>query len=120
MIRRGAKAGADGRRLGDLEADFRNLQRSVEELIALLEEEDERFWVGYLQRGLTHVAENRLAGVTFILGCYGGSETFSDYCLGERWRDEDPIRFRNLNARLQHLRTKTFEAANAITARRSW
>jgi hypothetical protein len=92
----------------------------VEELIALLDEEDERFWISYLRRGLRQVTENRLSGATFILGCYGGSDTFSDLAIGERWRQTDPIRFRNLNARLGHLRTQTFEAANAITSRRSW
>jgi hypothetical protein len=107
-------------RVSDLEQEFRTLQRSVEELIALLDEEEERFWISYLQRGLNQVAENRLSGATFILGCYGGSDTFSDFSIGERWRENDPIRFRNLNARLGHLRTRAFEAANAITARRSW
>jgi len=106
--------------MGDLDRDFRDLERSVEQLIALLEEEDERFWISYLRRGLGQVADNRLSGVTFILGCYGGEDTFSDYSMGARWRTSDPLRFRNLNARLAQLRTETFEAANAITARRSW
>ena len=106
--------------MSDLEAEFRMLERNVEELIALLQEEDERFWSSYLRRGLVQVAENRLSGVTFILGCYGGHETFSDFQLGERWREEEPLRHRNLNARLHGLRTAVFESANAITARRSW
>jgi hypothetical protein len=28
--------------------------------------------------------------------------------------------FHNLNARLSHLRSQTFECANAITSRRAW
>ena len=106
--------------MSSLEEDFRQLANSVKELIALLEEAEERFWISYFRRGLKQVEENRLSGVTFILGCYGGVETFSDYTIGERWREVDPLRYRNLNARLGQLRTRTFEAANAITARRSW
>jgi hypothetical protein len=106
--------------VGDLDQEFRTLERSVGELIALLQEDDETFWSGFLRRGLRQLAENRLSGVTFILGCYGGFETFSDFRLGERWRDEDPLRYRNLNARLTALRTTVFDQANVITARRSW
>lgn len=106
--------------MGDLESEFRVLERNVEELIALLHEEDERFWSGYLKRGLVQVAENRLSGATFILGCYGGHETFSDFRIGERWQESDPLRHQNLNARLSGLRTTVFESANVITARRSW
>lgn len=106
--------------MSNLEQEFRELERSVEELIALLEEENERFWITYLRRGLAQVVENRLSGATFILGCYGGEATFSDLVIGRRWETSDPLRFRNLNARLNHLRTHTFEAANVITSRRSW
>lgn len=106
--------------MGDLDQEFRTLERSVEELVALLQEEDETFWSSYLRRGLRQVGENRLSGVTFILGCYGGFETFSDFRLGERWQVEDPLRYRNLNSRLTQLRSRAFDAANVITARRSW
>jgi hypothetical protein len=106
--------------VSDLELEFRTLERNVEELIALLQEEDERFWSGYLKRGLSQVVENRLSGATFILGCYGGHETFSDFRIGERWQESEPLRHQNLNARLNGLRTAVFESANAITARRSW
>lgn len=106
--------------MGDLDQEFRALERSVEELVALLQEEDETFWSECLRRGLRQLADNRLSGVTFILGCYGGVETFSDFHLGERWRVNDPLRYRNLNARLTLLRTRAFDAANVITARRSW
>jgi hypothetical protein len=61
-----------------------------------------------------------VSGATFILGCYGGAETFSDLVVGRQFATSDPIRFRNLNARLTELRTRVFECANAITARRAW
>ncbi|MEZ5560960.1 MAG: hypothetical protein R3E86_20765 [Pseudomonadales bacterium] len=103
-----------------LEQQFDDLDDSVSQLIALLEEADERFWVPYLRRGLTQVRQHRLSGATFILGCYGGEDTFSDVVIGRAIAGADPLRFRNLNARLDHLRTRTFESANAITSRRAW
>jgi hypothetical protein len=106
--------------VSDLDAQFQALGDSVSQLIGLLEESDDLFWVPYLKRGLIQIRQNRLSGATFILGCYGGEETFSDLVIGRRFERADPLRFRNLNARLSHLRTQTFEAANAITSRRSW
>lgn len=103
-----------------LNEQFELLERALEELLALLEEADERFWVPYFRRGLGQVRERRLAGATFVLGCYGGVDTFSDAVIGAHWQTEDPLRFRNLNARLGELRTRVFETANAITARRAW
>jgi hypothetical protein len=47
-------------------------------------------------------------------------DTFSDLELGKAIIQSDPIRYRNLNARLDHLRTKTFEAARSIAARQTW
>lgn len=106
--------------MSSLRAQFDELAASVRELIALLEEAEHGFWVSYLKRGLRQVDEQRLSGATFILGCYGGEHTFSDLTIGEALQDSQPLRYRNLNARLAHLRTRTFEAANAIAARRSW
>ena len=106
--------------MSSLGAQFRELAAAVRELIALLEEADHGFWVVYLKRGLRQVDENRLSGATFILGCYGGEHTCSDRVIGELLATWEPRRYRNLNARLVHLRTRTFEAANAIAARRSW
>ncbi len=103
-----------------LDEQFDQLAGHTRALIGLLEEADHRFWISYLQRGLRQVEERKLAGATFILGCFGGFETLSDLTLAEEARDSDPLRYRNLNARLTHLRTQTFEAANAIAARRSW
>lgn len=103
-----------------LHEQFDELVLCTEALIGLLEEADERFWIPYLRRGLAQVRDHKLAGATFILGCFGGEDTFSDLVIGQRWETGEPLRYRNLNARLGHLRTRTFEAANAITSRRSW
>ena len=106
--------------MGRLEAEFVTLAADVRELIGLLDEAGESFWRPYMARSLTQVEAHRLAGATGILGCYGGEDTFSDLVIGEAWRESDPLRYRNLNARLTQLRTRTFESANAIAARRSW
>ena len=88
--------------------------------MGLLNEADERFWVMCMQRALPKIDDHELAGATLVLGCYGGMETFSDLVLCKDMIDSDPIRYRNLNARLDHLRTKTFEAARCIAARQTW
>jgi hypothetical protein len=106
--------------MSELESQFNRLGRHLEALIGLLEEADERFWVPYFRRGLDQVRQNRLAGATFTLGCYGGVETFSDLVIGLTWEETDPLKFRNLNARLSELRNRIFDAANAITSRQSW
>ncbi len=106
--------------MSELDRQFVELGDSVAQLIGLLEESQDPFWIPYLRRGLEQVRENRLSGATFILGCYGGHETFSDVVIGRRFEETDPLKFRNLNARLTHLRTLTFDAANAITSRRAW
>lgn len=106
--------------MSTLNEQFELLERALEELLALLEEADERFWVPYFRRGLAQVRQHRLAGATFVLGCYGGADTFSDLVIGVHWQTGDPLRFRNLNARLGEVRTRVFEAANAITSRRAW
>ncbi len=103
-----------------LQKQFDELGEDVTRLISLLEESQDPFWIPYLKRGLAQVRQNRLAGATFILGCYGGENTFSDLVIGRRFEESDPLRFRNLNQRLSHLRTRTFESANAITSRRAW
>lgn len=103
-----------------LSDEFEALENAVMQLIGLLTEAEERFWIPYLTRGLTQIQENKLAGATFVLGCFGGQDTLSDLVIGAELEQSDPRRFRNQNARLGHLRTAVFEAANAITARRSW
>lgn len=106
--------------MSELDRQFIELGDNIAQLIGLLEESEDPFWIPYLRRGLHQVQENRLSGATFILGCYGGVETFSDLVIGQRFQRSDPLKFRNLNARLTHLRTRTFESANAITSRRAW
>ena len=106
--------------MSSLERDFATLESDLQALLALLEEADETFWRNTLARGMRQVRDQKLAGATYILGCYGGVETFSDLVIGQDFEDSEPLRFRNLNARLSHLRTRTFDSANAIAARRSW
>ncbi len=106
--------------MSTLDAQFQTLAALLQQLLALLEEVDENFWAPYLARGLQQVQQRHLAGATFVLGCYGGEDTFSDLVLCPQLAETDPLRFRNLNARLTQLRTDVFEAANAITARRAW
>ena len=103
-----------------LAAEFDVLEKDLLALLGLLEEAEERFWHNTLARGLRQVRDRKLAGATYILGCYGGQETFSDLVIGARFSESEPLRYRNLNARLVELRTRTFESANAIAARRSW
>jgi len=103
-----------------LDEQFATLARDITELIGLLEEADERFWTPYLNRSLKMVQEHKLAGATFVLGCYGGEDTFSDLVVGQAWETTEPLRYRNINARLGALRTRVFESANAITSRSAW
>jgi len=106
--------------MSQLEIQFTILARDLTELIALLEEADETFWIPYLNRALRQVREHKLAGATFVLGCFGGEDTFSDLVIGRQWEATEPLRAANLNARLGTLRTRVFDSANAITARRAW
>ena len=106
--------------MNSLDAEFSTLVDDVRTLVSLLDEAGETFWVDTLTRGLAQVEERRLSGVTFVLGCYGGQDSFSDLVIGERWQRANPLKYQNLNARLQHLRTRTFESAKVIASRRSW
>ena len=103
-----------------LNQQFIDLGNATRALVGLLNEADERFWVMCMQRALPKIEDHELAGATLVLGCYGGMDTFSDLELGKGMIDSDPVRYRNLNARLDHLRTKTFEAARSIAARQTW
>jgi hypothetical protein len=107
-------------RVSSLDAEFATLEADVRALMGLLTEAEETFWTNTFARGLRQVEAQQLAGATYILGCYGGEDTFSDLVIGSRWSGSEPLKFKNLNARLGHLRTRTFESANAIAARRSW
>ena len=103
-----------------LNQQFIDLGNVTRELVGLLNEADERFWVMCMQRALPKIEDHELAGATLVLGCYGGMDTFSDLELGKGMVESDPVRHRNLNARLDHLRTTTFEAARSIAARQTW
>ncbi len=103
-----------------LEQQFTDLHRVTSQLISLLDEADEKFWIRYLRRALPMIESHKLAGATHVLGCYGGVDTFSDLTIGDQWRESDPLRHRNLNARLMSQRTETFEAARRIASRESW
>ena len=103
-----------------LNQQFIDLSNTTRELIGLLVETDEKFWIMVLRRALVKVDSHELAGATLILGCYGGVDTFSDLIVGKPLEADDPLSFRNLNARLDHLRTQTFEAARCIAARQTW
>ncbi len=99
---------------------FDALSHQLRQTISLLEESDDRFWIAFLQRGLRQVEERRLSGATFVLGCYGGEDTFSDVVIAQQWAESDPLNHRNANARLHALRNAIFESANAIASRRHW
>ena len=103
-----------------LQAEFTELENALRQLIGLLTEAEERFWRRYLERGLAQVQDRKLSGATFVLGCFGGAQTFSDCVIGSHLEHDQPLHFENLNARLGELRTRVFNAANAITSRRSW
>lgn len=106
--------------MSSLAAEFEALEDDLIALLGLLDEVEERFWRNTLARGLNQIRAGKLAGATYVLGCYGGQDTFSDLVIGGSYAESEPLRFRNLNARLTELRTRTFESANAIAARRSW
>ena len=99
---------------------FDDLAAVTGRLISLLAEADERFWRRQLERALPLVRAHKLAGATHLLGCFGGANTFSDLVIGESLQDTDPLRFKNLNARLKADRDALFAAANRITSRESW
>ena len=103
-----------------LHEQFDTLAHLLRQTISLLQESEDKFWVAYLQRGLRQVEERKLAGATFVLGCYGGQDTFSDVVIGSHWQEAEPLKFKNANARLQTLRTEVFESAGAIASRRHW
>ena len=103
-----------------LSAEFERLDRLVQELTSLLDEADETFWRKYLERGIPNIQAHRLAGATFVLGCYTGEGSFSDLKIGIELEEAEPLKFRNLNARLHGLRTEVFTSASRIASRELW
>jgi hypothetical protein len=89
-----------------LDDKFAALEVTLVELIELLNDANDTFWPRFFAPGLVQVRARRLSGATYVLGCYGGAETFSDFEL------VSPLRQRRLHA----LRDRTFELANAIAA----
>jgi hypothetical protein len=89
-----------------MEARFVELEVRLEELITLLERADERFWRQMFVRCLPAVRARHLSGVTGVLGCYGGEDTFSDLVLQHELGTR----------RLVSLRTAIFDVANGIAA----
>ncbi|NJN51795.1 MAG: hypothetical protein HC809_08475 [Gammaproteobacteria bacterium] len=89
-----------------MEARFIELEVRLDELMALLDRVGERFWRRMIGRYLPEVRARRLTGVTGVLGCFGGQDTFSDLTVGY-----------DLDARrLAALRTAIFDVANGIAA----
>ena len=103
-----------------LTQEFEQLGQHTEALIELLEEVGDPLWPRYFKRGLAMIRERRLAGATYILGCYGGHETFSDLTIGAEWLPDHPLKYEALNARLGRLRTAAFESASLIASRKLW
>lgn len=93
---------------GDMDARFSGLAAHLQELTELLRGADERFWLRFMTHGLAQVRAHRLAGATYVLGCYGGADTFSDFSLVAP-HDTG-------NRRLNELRNEIFRLANAIAA----
>ncbi len=103
-----------------LAAEFTRLEQALAELIELLQEENERHWASYLSRALPDIAARRLAGATYVLGCYGGEDTLSDLIVARGAAAADPQGFADINARLTAVRTRVFESASTIASRRLW
>lgn len=106
--------------MSSMATEFRNLENLVTQLLGLLAEAEDNFWPAYFRRGLSRIQRHELAGATFVLGCYNGMDTFSDLVVGKQWQTSDPVRYRNLNARLTDLRTRVFQSANQIASRNLW
>jgi len=62
------------------------------------------------------VREKKLAGATYVLGCYGGEDTFSDLVVYPELINSDPQQHHVLNNRLGRLRDTIFMVANDIAA----
>ncbi len=95
---------------------FEELSARLEELQVLLEDADERLWLRFMAHGARQVREKKLAGATYVLGCYGGEDTFSDLVVHRALRTRDPKRYQLLNNRLTYLRDSIFTVANDIAS----
>jgi hypothetical protein len=87
---------------------FRTLEADLLQLINLLSGANETFWLRFMRQGLSQVQARRLSGATYVLGCYGGADTFSDLIL----IGTDAA----ANTRLVELRNRIYEIADAIAS----
>lgn len=97
-------------------AKFEELSARLEELLVLLEDADELLWLRFMNQAARKVRKKTLAGVTYVLGCYGGEDTFSDLVIHPQLKTRDPRRYQLSNKRLKHLRSTIFTLANDIAA----
>ena len=107
--------------MNDLEKEFEELERSVRQMIGLLEEiNGQKYWLIMFRRALKSIEAKELAGATSVLSCFGGEDTFSDLRLAQSLKEDEPLRIRNLNLRLDRLRGEMFESAKRIASRTLW
>ena len=107
--------------MNNLEQEFNKLEKSVLQTIGLLEEiGGQRYWLIMFRRALKSIKEKELAGATSVLSCFGGEDTFSDLRLAQSVKEDESLRIRNLNLRLDRLRGEMFESAKRIASRTLW
>ena len=107
--------------MSDLQQEFDELERAVRETIGLLEEvEGQKYWLIMFRRALLSIEAKELAGATSVLSCFGGEATFSDLRLEQSFKENETLHIRNLNLRLDRLRSKMFESAKRIASRTLW
>jgi hypothetical protein len=87
-----------------LDDKFIALEADVAALIDLLRAANEPLWPRLFAHGLVQIRARRLSGATYVLGCYGGAETFSDLTLASPLHQQ----------RLVQLRNRIFALADAI------
>ena len=107
--------------MSDLQQEFDELERTVREAIGLLEEvEGQKYWLIMFRRALLSIEAKELAGATSVLSCFGGEGTFSDLRLEKSFKERESLHIKNLNLRLDRLRSKMFESAKRIASRTLW
>ena len=112
---------SDAKPMSDLQQEFDELERAVRETIGLLEEVDgQKYWLIMFRRALLSIEAKELAGATSVLSCFGGEDTFSDLILEQSFKEEESLHIRNLNLRLDRLRSTMFESAKRIASRTLW
>ena len=92
-----------------------DLEARLEEAVALMDRCREPYWSRRLSMALVQVRANRLAGVSQVLGTFGGEGTLSDLEVLADERERDPRRHALENRRLQTLRDSLFRLADGIS-----